>query len=61
MPKYGPIDSPMEQIPGSPTDINPSGNVYDGEPGLEKGSGGRIKEVTYYEEGAFGKVPMAEK
>lgn len=61
MSKHGPIDSPMEWVPGDPMDINPSDNIHDGEPGLEKGSGGRVEEVTYYEGGAFGKVPMAEK
>lgn len=61
-PMHGPIDTTTEWIPGNPSDFEATeGGVYDGEPGLPKGSGGKAKELTYEEGGAFGKVPQAEK
>jgi len=42
------IQTPMADIPGDPSDLQgDSGSVFDGEPGLEKGSGGKIPELTY--------------
>ena len=35
--------------------------VYDGVPGYPKGTPGKIKEVTFDDEGVFGKVPRADK
>lgn len=56
--KYGPVSSPMQQIPGDPNDLKgDSGGVFDGVPGYQKGSGGRIPELTFDEAGKFGVVP----
>lgn len=57
--KRGPISSPMEFIPG---DLNTTGDdcTYDGIDGYEKGSGGKIKEVTFIKEGTFGRIPSED-
>ena len=57
--KRGPILTPDEWIPG---DNSTSGGdcTYDGVDGYPKGSGGKIKEVTFDKEGVFGRVPQED-
>jgi len=58
--KRGPISSPMEFIPGA-NSTTPDGDcTYDGVDGYEKGSGGKLKEVTFVKEGVFGRIPQAD-
>jgi hypothetical protein len=60
--KHGPILSPMESIPGDPNDLRgDNASTFDGVPGYPKGSGGKIPEVTFDNQGTFGKVPIANK
>lgn len=44
----GPIMTPMQEVPGNPSQLGPSGGaVTGGQPGMEKQSGGRIDQVMY--------------
>lgn len=57
MAKHGPIETPMTDIPGNPSQTTAEEScVYDGVAGYPKGSGGKLKEVTFDTGGAFGKV-----
>lgn len=63
MAKHGPIETPDNWIPGDDS-VNPTDCTYDGLSGefygKHKGSGGKIKEVTFVEEGAFGRIPSED-
>lgn len=60
--QHGPILSPMEEVPGSPSDLRgQNSSTFDGVPGYQKGSGGKIPEVTFDDQGEFGKVSRANK
>ena len=59
MPKReGPISTEMEWIPGDPSDHKgDSGDCFDGVKGYPAGSGGKAPELTFVEDGVWGKVP----
>ena len=62
MPKNGPILTPMNEIPGSPSDHKgDSGDCFDGLPGYPAGSGGKAPELTFVEDGGFGKVKKSDR
>jgi hypothetical protein len=64
MTKRGPIQSPDEWIPGSDKTSADGDCTYDGVDGPEyskhKGSGGKIKEVTFDKAGVFGRIPQED-
>jgi hypothetical protein len=52
--QYGPVLSPMEEVPGSGHD--PAGDcIENGVPGYPKGTERKADEVTFYQGGNFGK------
>lgn len=62
MPKEGPILTPMQEVPGSPSNHKgDSGDCFDGVPGMPAGSGGKAPELTYVENTPWDKVPGAKE
>lgn len=58
MAKHGPIQSPMAEIPGNPSDHKgDSGDCHDGIKGYPAGTGGKAPELTFVENDEWGKVP----
>lgn len=62
--RKGPIETPDAFEPGN-TDYNPTDCTYDGIDHEEaykkhKGTGGKIKEVTFVEGGVFGRIPQED-
>jgi hypothetical protein len=56
------ITSPMADIPGDPGDLRgDSGSIFDGEPGLPAGTGGKLPELTYVTNDAWAKIPRAKE
>lgn len=52
--QIGPILTNNEFMPGDPNDLNgDQSSAFNGVPGYEKGSGGKIPEVTFVDQGAF--------
>lgn len=61
MSKFGPIESPMTDLPGSPSDFNATEAVITGTvPGYPSSDDGKIKEVLFDKGGAFGSVKPAK-
>lgn len=63
MAKHGPIESPMESIPGDPSNIRgDSANEFNGVPNLgPKGDMGDLPYVTLVKEGEFSSPKPAGK
>lgn len=58
--KSGPIETPMQEIPGSPSDLRGGEGVFGGEPGYPAESAGKIPTLIYEKTGKFGDVKKAE-
>jgi len=62
MAKEGPILTPMTEVFGNIKDREgDSGDCHDGVPGYPAGSGGKAPELTFVEDGVWGKTPTARK
>jgi len=62
MAKHGPIQTVMQEVPGNPSDHKgDSGDCHDGLPGYPASSGGKLPELTFVEDGVFGKVKKSGK
>lgn len=58
MSKVGPILTPMNEVLGGPSDkTGDSGDCFDGIKGYPAGTGGKAPELTFVENGPWGKVP----
>lgn len=59
---HGPVCTPMTDIPGDPKNFSgDSGDIHDGVPGYPKGTGGKAPELTFVDDGVFGKVKPATR
>ena len=62
MPKHGPVESPVEWVPGNPPSTEGGEGVKNGEPGMQKRTMGpnSINEVTFDECGEFKNAEKAQ-
>ena len=60
--QHGPIRIVPEELFGNPKDFEGDmSSEHDGIAGYPAGTGGKAPEVTFINEGAFGKIPEAKR